>query len=334
MGMVYADPDMLERLAKSMDSKAGSIPGLKTRASTLGVSSQVAGLTSIATYLGEEARTLRKKAAILRAPSESPFDSLSQFGLPPGLAKRPHAGDKFESGLRKVLAEHKGDDPKARAQAVKDYFATLKPEEQAALTVVNPSLVGNLDGVPPNVRFAANRISIQNEYDKEKKYLDGLSKNDPAYKRTQSRVDTLRSFLNPRVRTVRDPKTHRFVTEEVPRQFLVFQPDAGSTADPKATPFADGKVTEVVGDLETAKNVTFRVPGITNRLDNFNGFGSGAYEALLKSSCARLAEQGWKVLPEVTDSEDRSALVGKRGLVSGRLYASNQGLTFTGEVEA
>ena len=48
-----------------------------------------------------------------------------------------------------------------RAQAVKNFFANLTPEEQAALAVTNPSLVGNLDGVPVNVRFAANRISIQ-----------------------------------------------------------------------------------------------------------------------------------------------------------------------------
>ena len=35
----------------------------------------------------------------------------------------------------------------------------------------------------------------------------------------------------------------------------------------------------------------------------------------------------------MTDSEDRSARVMKAGLVSGRLYASDQGLTFTGDME-
>ena len=63
----------------------------------------------------------------------------------------------------------------------------------------------------------------------------------------------------------------------MPRQFLVFDAKYGSVADPKATPYPDGRIAEVVGDLQTADNVAFRVPGITNRLDNFNSFGSGAY---------------------------------------------------------
>ena len=56
-------------------------------------------------------------------------------------------------------------------------------------------------------------------------------------------------------------------------------------------------------------------------------------ESLLKHSTGHLAKHGWHVFPEVTDSEDRSARIIKPGLVSGRLYAANQGLTFTGRVE-
>ena len=250
-----------------------------------------------------------------------------QFGLPTAFAKNPHAGDKFEAGLKKILELHKGDTPQQRAQAVKDYFATLSPDEQAALAVANPELVGNLDGAPPNVRFAANRISIQNEYTKEKKYLDGLAENDPAYKRTKTRVETLRNFLNPRMKTFEDPKTHRIVTAEVPRQFLVFDPHAGSTADPKASPFPDGRVAEVLGDLETAKNVSFRVPGITNRLDNFNGFSNGGYELIKdgkteRSDTAVVSWLGYDT-PELGDSVDPAkAEVGGR-----QLNAFRQGIS-------
>ncbi|WP_263166682.1 alpha/beta hydrolase family protein [Streptomyces sp. SCSIO ZS0520] len=308
MGLVFADPDMLDRLAKSMDSQAGSIPGLRTRASNLGVSGEVSGLTALANWLGDEALELRKKARILRAPSESPFGSLSKFGLPTGLAKQPGAGEEFESGLKKVLADKKDATPQERAAAVKSYFATLKPEQQAALAIANPELVGNTDGVPVNVRFAANRISIQKQYDKEKKYLDGLSETDPAFKRTKTRVETLRSFLNPRMKTFVDPKTHRTVTEEVPRQFLAFEPHAGSVADPKASPFPDGRVAEVVGDLENAENVSFRVPGITNRLDNFNGFSKGGYELMKDGKTERTdtAVVSWLGYdtPEIGDSVD------------------------------
>ncbi|MDQ0930252.1 alpha/beta hydrolase [Streptomyces turgidiscabies] len=320
MALVYADPDMLDRLAKSLDSRAGEIPHLKSRASALGVAANVSGLAAIATWLGETASDLRRRARILRAPSESPFGSLSEFGLPTSLARKPGAGDEFESGLQAVLGAHKSGTPKERAQAVKDYFATLTPDEQAALAATNPSLVGNLDGAPVNVRFAANRISIQKEYNEESEYLNGLTKNDPAFKRTKDRVDALRSFLNPRIKKFTDPNTNRPTEVEVPRQFLVFDAHYGSTADAKSSPFPDGRIAEVVGDLETAKNVSFRVPGITNRLDNFNGFTSGGY--MLASDAQGFEQPDTAVVswlgydtPELGDSVDPAkAEVGGRQL--------------------
>lgn len=328
MSLVFADPDMLERLAKSLDSKAGEIPHLKSRAATLGVSADLPGLPAIASWLGETASDLRRRARILRAPSESPFGSLSSFGLPTSLAKNPGAGDKFESGLKAVIADNKNGTPKEQAQAVKDYFATLTPEEQAALVVANPDLVGNLDGAPVNVRFAANRISIQKEYDQESQYLNGLAPNDPAYARTKARVDALRSFLNPRIKKFVDPATNKVKTVEVPRQFLVFDAHYGSTADPKASPFPDGRVAEVVGDLENADNVAFRVPGITNRLDNFNGFSRGGYDLATDKNgfeqpdTAVVSWLGYDT-PEIGDSVDPAkAEVGGR-----QLNAFRQGIS-------
>ncbi|WP_431043789.1 hypothetical protein ACQUSR_19120 [Streptomyces sp. P1-3] len=52
---------------------------------------------------------------------------------------------------------------------------------------------------------------------------------------------------------------------------------------------------------------------------------------LIKKSSAYLTSRGWQVSPETTASDDRSAIVSKDGLGDGRLYASNQGLTFTGK---
>ncbi|MFD9307492.1 alpha/beta hydrolase [Streptomyces sp. NPDC060048] len=278
MAMVFADPEMLDRLAKSLDSKAGAIPQLKSRASALEAGGHVAGLPAIASWLGDTAKDLRRRAGIMRSPSESPFETLAAFGLPPGVPGEPDAGKKLQADLKALLAEQKNGTPQQRAQAVKDYFATLSPAQQAALATADPLLVGNLDGVPVNVRFAANRLTIQSEYTKEAAYLATLKPTDAAYKRTKERVDTLRSFMNPRIKTVLDPNTGEKMKVEVPRQFLVFDPHFGSTADAKASPFPDGRIAEVVGDLENADNVAFRVPGITNRLDNFNGFSSGGYQ--------------------------------------------------------
>ncbi|MEV0981288.1 hypothetical protein [Streptomyces sp. NPDC049915] len=56
-------------------------------------------------------------------------------------------------------------------------------------------------------------------------------------------------------------------------------------------------------------------------------------DRLLKLSTGHLAQHGWRIFSEATDSDDRSARVMKPGVASGRLYAANGGLTFTGAVE-
>ncbi|WP_328318166.1 alpha/beta hydrolase [Streptomyces sp. NBC_00388] len=322
MGMVFADPDMLDRLAKSLDSKADSVPQLISRAATLGVSDDVSGLTAVGSWLRDTARDLRRRATILRSPSESPFDSLSTFGLPTALAESSGAGHNLDTALQKILAQHVHDTPKQRAQAVKDYFATLSPQQQAALAATDPKAVGNLDGAPANVRFAANRISIQKEFKEESKLLQGLAPNDSAYKRTKDRVDALRSFLDLRIKSFVDPKTNKVTQAEVPRQFLVFDAHFGSTSDPKSAPFPDGRVAEVVGDLENSKNIAFRIPGITNRLDNFNGFSNGGYELAQDSKgieqrdTAVVSWLGYDT-PEIGDSVDPAkAVVGGNELSS------------------
>ncbi|MGW5847051.1 hypothetical protein ACWFQ8_03625 [Streptomyces sp. NPDC055254] len=55
-------------------------------------------------------------------------------------------------------------------------------------------------------------------------------------------------------------------------------------------------------------------------------------DALLRASTEYLAEHGWRVSLEATDSDDRSAGVAKAGVGRGRLYAASRGLTFTGSV--
>ncbi|MFI1313843.1 alpha/beta hydrolase [Streptomyces albidoflavus] len=281
MGMVFADPAMLEKLAASMDGTAKEIPELRRRASALDVLSEVGHLLPLLSYLNETARELRKKASILRSPSKSPFDALAQHGLPVGLARKAGAGGEFKAGLKKVLAEYETAVPEARARAVKEYVEGLTPEQQAALAVADPVTVGNLDGVPPPLRFAANRISIQRQYEKEARHLEGLSPDSLAFERSRGRLLALQRFLSLRRQAVADPKTGKITYREIPRQFLVFQPDAGGVADPVSTPFSDGKIAEVLGDLETAGDVAFRVPGVTNRLDNFQSFADGGVDLLV-----------------------------------------------------
>lgn len=308
MGMATVDPDMLDRLAGALEERAGAAPGLKRRAEELRAGDAVTGLGPLRNWCTGAAKDLRRRANRIRNPDMDPFSALSAYGLPAGLVKDPHGADRLERALQAVLKAHKDEPPDARAKAVKDYFATLTPAQQAALAVAQPAVVGNLDGVPVDVRYAANRISIQKEYFDETEYLKTLKPDDPEFKRTKDRVDTLRGFLTFREKSYRDPETGKKVTTEVPRQFLVFDPAFGSVSDPKASPYPDGRVAEVVGDLENAQNVSFRVPGITNRLDNFNSFGAGAYDLMNdngqeRSDSAVVSWLGYDT-PEIGDSVD------------------------------
>lgn len=307
---------MLDRLAESCEGKVqNDIPRVLKRAEELSASDKVSGLKPLRSYLIDLARDLRAKSNGIRNPSADPFASLKAFGLPAGFdVNSPDVG-RLKTDLANLLAAHQGDTPAARAQAVKDYFATLTPLQQAELADAEPAVVGNLDGVPPTVRFAANRISIQQEYERELAYYKTLQPDDPAYKRTGARVDTLRSFLNPREQKFVDPHTNKTATREIPRQFLVFDPASGSVADPKATPYPDGRVAEVVGNLSTASNVAFRIPGITNRLENFNGFGNGGYN-LAQDQTTGIEQPDTAVVswlgydtPEIGDSVDPSKAV-------------------------
>lgn len=327
MGMVTVDPDMLDTLAGSCEQKAkDAIPRLKRRAGDLSAQDKVSGLAALTSYLTDTARDLRNKAHGLRNPGTDPFASLAAFGLPTGFDPDAPAVTGLKNDLAALQAAHQNDSPTARAQAVKDWFATLTPLQQAELADTEPDIVGNLDGVPPTVRYAANRIGIQREYGAELSYFGTLAPDDPAYKRTKARVDTLRGFLNPREQTYFDPTTKKLTTREIPRQFLVFDPAFGSVADPKATPYPDGRVAEVVGDLQTADNVAFRIPGITNRLDNFNSFGNGAYN-LVQDPNQRGAERtdtavvswlGYDT-PEIGDSVDPAkAVTGGKALADFR----------------
>ncbi|WP_405743796.1 alpha/beta hydrolase family protein [Streptomyces sp. NBC_01525] len=331
MVMVLADPEMLDRLAKSMDRKAGEIPRLKARANTLQAGGEVSGLTALAAWLGVTARELRSRARTLRSPSESRFDSLGAFDLPDTLA-RQGKGRGPAAELKKILDAHK-DGPGAhrgvdvaerRAQAVKKYFSGLSRAEQAALAAADPELVGNLDGVPSEIRFAANRMEIQEAFNEESAYLKDLAKDDPRYLRTKKRVDTLRRFMSPRVMEKKDPGGRR-VTVEVPRQFLVFDAHYGTVGDPKSASFADGRVAEVVGDLENAKKVLLRVPGVTSRLDGFDEFAQGGYD-LVRAGYGKVEDPDTAVIswqgydaPEYGDSLDpEKAVAGGKDLAEFR----------------
>ncbi|WTB02599.1 alpha/beta hydrolase family protein [Streptomyces avidinii] len=120
----------------------------------------------------------------------------------------------------------------APARTVARFFAGLDGAQQARLVDGYPLIVGNLDGVPPAVRYRAN--------------LKGLEQ--------ARRVEEARGrdvALTPADRATATRRSHRFASLADPnRQILAFDPTGG------------GRVAEVFGDLARAERVSVIVPGV------------------------------------------------------------------------
>ncbi len=89
--------------------------------------------------------------------------------------------------------------------------------------------------------------------------------------------------------------------------------------------------------------ITSAAPQAVHRRDSFDEDGvriggsdpdrASCDEELLDKAGTYLAAHGWQVSPDVrNDSGDRSAVIRKEGLASGRLHATNGGLTFIGRL--
>lgn len=130
------------------------------------------------------------------------------------------------------------------------FMATLDPETLHAMEIADPAQLGNLNGVPFEVRIAANEFTIRNAL------TDELQKVPP----DQARVDQLNAMLG----TIDDPLTPG--NQQVDRQFVMFSTEG------------NGHMIEMIGTIAPGiQGVGVVVPG-TNT--NLNGSGSNHKSAL------------------------------------------------------
>ncbi|MFC0624840.1 alpha/beta hydrolase [Kribbella deserti] len=138
--------------------------------------------------------------------------------------------------------------PEVAVWEARAYFAALDPAEAKALAQRYPGQVGSLDGVPAELRYYANRLTL----DAERKRLSALL--DPG-KDERKRLATLEEMLTPTRELGVDESGRRVVVERY-RQFL------------SVDPTGDGRAVEVLGDLDQARRVAVLVPGMGNDLES------------------------------------------------------------------
>lgn len=262
-GMVGGDPELLAALAREL-SRSGrvlqntgeTVAGLMLRSGADAAPGRLIGqVGDWAT--GQRGDLLRRREALLREaalgsdPTLGALIGYTLAGLPSTIDWDPGVTDPQARRLAAVAA-HRGT-PAERAHAVRTFFARLTKDQQTALALTHPDLVGNLDGAPHTARYAANRLRIQQALAQERARLATMPPDDPARKRAEARRDRFWEFLQPRAKLVNGEMVRGH------RQFLLF--DASG----------DGRAAEVFGNLDTAKRVSVSVPGVTNRIDNFDG---------------------------------------------------------------
>jgi hypothetical protein len=117
-----------------------------------------------------------------------------------------------------------------------DQIAAMSPAQRKRLIGEFPQQVGNTDGVPWDMRVAANRVNIAQAI------VDGLG--DPASQQRTAFYRTLLSEIDDPART----------GQRVDRQILAFDP-------------ARASLVELNGRLSTAKSVAVLVPGLNTTIE-------------------------------------------------------------------
>ncbi len=103
-------------------------------------------------------------------------------------------------------------------------------------------------------RFRANHAVLVAARDRLQAAADAGTASDDQLKR----LDTVKDLLTP-VKTTSVDAEGNVVEVERPRQFYMVDPEG------------QGRAVEVLGDLQTAKNIAVLVPGMGNSLDTFRG---------------------------------------------------------------
>lgn len=161
-----------------------------------------------------------------------------------------------------TLGRHLPDPATARPEHVSSFFAGLAHRELSALLHRHPLVVGNLDGAPAEVRYAANRRALRAES-------------------ARQRVRAADGSRTERERRAARQRAHRYAgLLEGGRHILAF--------DPRGR----GQVAEVRGDLGAAERTAVIVPGSDIDLATFDRGGKGRYgrpAAMAASLRARMA---------------------------------------------
>lgn len=258
---VYAYADALATLRGQADDLTERRANLADRASDLRALARGADPEdlALAQSLARSAAGLRWEVdAYARAVSALTADTrAAEQALLDALARYPDLAT-----AQSALAATSGNDPAVASALVKagglptglspdearDWWAGLTDAERDAMVVEHPEIIGSLDGLPADARDTANRLLLDRDIEtlEAREEAVGLDVDERAALANARTVrDQLASFVGQR-----DPLTR----EPLVAQLYDYEPGAFG---------GDGRALVSLGDLTTADNVAFFVPGLT-----------------------------------------------------------------------
>jgi hypothetical protein len=144
--------------------------------------------------------------------------------------------------------------------AVARRLDALSPRLRRELVLEWPVVVGGLDGAPPAMRYAANRILINRHLARLREAVDAGGADSGSGGGVPTSSPSFQDAVAAAYAHAID-ELQRWLAED--RQILLFDPRG------------DGRAVEVFGDLETARNVAIIVPGARNDLGRFSTSDGG-----------------------------------------------------------
>jgi hypothetical protein len=303
-GWCGADPEAMVGLAARLEIAAPRLRAAAVEArlvaASVGRSSRVTlvevALADMTRRLSGDASDLRRRASLVRQG-----EALATSGVPVVVAAGARLRARYAVIAPFGLADWEasfqdwsdgpsiGDLARLAPDAVAALLGATPVSARSRLVLEDPAFVGRLDGAPPTMRYAANRILIRRELERLQMVAVALAAQRELFissgagsgaagarRHELKRLDaTLRMALD----------RAALFTEWLSgnRQILLFDP-AG-----------DGRVAEVFGDLERARHVAVLVPGIRNDLDNFAPPAGGG----LSDDAARLHRAAAELDPSV-----------------------------------
>lgn len=279
-GFVGANPVALAGLADTLGQYAARI---RSATRTVETALDGAGRSRITSVLGVVAAALDSEADELDWRAEA-IAAAQNVLAAPLLGQTAFARDKAEFAALAVfdLATWEQAYSSWRTLPDPDELATLTPKQVAgvfaglapslaeAFAHRHSSMVGGLDGAPPQLRYTANRVLMAQTIDELQQRV------------ARVRADSGRSWLKwlapsllipwysaPALNEALAEHLEQRIAEyqlwlDEGRQILLFDPSG------------DGRVAEVFGNLETAQHVGVLIPGMSNDMRNFSD-GDGGF---------------------------------------------------------